>query len=202
MSLITKLATLKHDDGRVQNLTLVRKGKSSYQWYIGEKRWDEADYVAPGDAIKGLRVWAETDVAAIGIDLTFYEPVPTPAQRTAKRIMADITPYLKAPGGPTSEAELADLIEEEMHFSELLEHVQVLLAFCFQRRRAYAQALFPSKDGTTPRDVTADGLLLNCIEAVEKSAGIDLSNLTKILREPVGRIQVVTNVPTPKGPVN
>ena len=208
MTLINK-AVLKHlPSGKTQNLSLFRIEQNVYRWVddLTGKPCDGVDYLDISMAIKALRVRVETEPNMTGIDLMVLPVAPPPEERAARRIARLYTfALLKAlplssedvaeidPGGAVDE--VAEIIRNETGIDFLIEHTQTLLAFLFQRRLAYAKALFPTVQGQEPRDITLDGLLLQVIEAMQKATGQDYANLVKILKEPISTVKVVSALP-------
>lgn len=205
---IMKQAVLKKPGLADKQLHLVRLEKGCYRWIevLGEKPFGP-DWLSEHDAIKGIRVEIETNPEFVGVDLTVTTAQPSAEMRAAESVVeyyetifatvADINAR-----NPESRSEqvqsVMDCVTYETNLADLLEHFQVMLAYNFRNRRVYARALFPVRDGKEPRDLVGDGLLLNCIQAIEKSTGQKLDNLKAVLLEPVSNITVVGGSALPK----
>lgn len=197
---IKKRATLTHPHRPPQELHLMQIERGVFRWVTisAADRSFGPDYLTETDAIRGIRAEVESNPDMVGVDLTVFPVAPPPEVRAAKAIRDarnDVNPLFDVDM-------VAEIIRKETGIDGLLEHYQAMLAFLFQRRRAYAAALFPKVDGMEPRDITLDGLLLNCIEATEKSVGQGMDNLKAILNQPVSRIIKVGGGPQNPGKVN
>ena len=203
-----KRATLKREPAATVELLLVRHEPRVFRWHAAHGvPFDNVDYVAEVDALKALRVLVESSPEYVGVDLTIHSVTPPPEERAAEKITNYINEHGNpGPLGPNNWTppgdRIASIIRSETGITELIEQAEVLVAFLFQRRRAYARALFPAPAGEEPRDLTLDGLLLELIEALQTATQNDYGNLVKILKEPVGNIKVVAAMPTPPKGVN
>lgn len=171
-----KRAVLKFPDACVREYLLMRVEEKCYRWVDRTAHghyYNGVDYLDEATSMKALRVDIETSPEYVGVDLTIYPMDPTPAERAAKAIE-----FLE------TEEECADAIERETNLSGLLESGETLMAYLITRM-AY-------------RDMALGGLMMNYLEAVERSKKVDLSNLkNKIADTKVDRI-VVTNKLPPK----
>lgn len=143
----------------------------------------QIDFVTRHDAIKWLRLQAESDPAWVGVDLTINAAEQPPHIRAAERIWG-LAEDIDQP-------DVESIILEETNISDLLEHAGVLLAYLIRTGR---QAKPPGLD------MAEAGLILNVIEAIEKAERCDLGNLKKTLTADVNKVQVYSSMP-PKGGV-
>jgi hypothetical protein len=194
MTIVNK-AVLRHRNGKEQSLSLLKIESGVFRWITDEltKPWDGIDYLDRSMAIKALRVRVETDPAYVGADLTITSPDPTPAERAAAEIIKAIDANL--PIADTPCRTMAEIIDRETNLPALLDSFQTLMAYVFTRRLPFAMALFPTTAAGKPRDLVMDGLLLNAIEAIEKSTGQTFDSLRKQLEEPVSNLIVAHSLP-------
>lgn len=189
---ICKRATIKDKHGDTTEQFLFRHAKGDYRWADkGGNEFDGVAYLSEEDAIRAIRCKVEGEPEYVGADLTIFPVDPPPHVRAAEKCFEQqslsVTPFR-----PFIKQEvidmLAGIIEKETNIATLLDAYQTLLAHCFQRRRIYAKAQFPTVEGQEPRDLVFDGLLLTCIEETEKATRQNFDNLKKILMEPSSRI--------------
>jgi len=200
MAEITKRAKLKFPDARERNLVLLKIEPKVYVWKTeGGTDWDGVQYLEESTAISQLRVTIDHDPAYVGVDLTVTSPDPTPAQRAAEKIREGISEDLETTEVPfvawLYDNRIEKCINEETNIDPLVDHLQTLLAYLFRRRPAFAKAIFPVTEQGAPRDLTMDGLLLNVIQALEKTTGQKWENLTRLLMEPVSVISMASKLP-------
>jgi hypothetical protein len=189
-----KKAKLIFPDKREDNLVLLQVEPKVLRWETdGGREWDGVDYLDEATAIASIRVLVERDPAYVGVDLTVLSMDPTPAERAAGVIGFEF--------GMTEVPRVAEIIAKETNIDGLTEHISTLIAYLFRHRPAFAKALFPVTEAGAPRDMVLDGLLLNVIQAMEKSTGQTFGNLTKILLEPVSVIQMASKLPPGGGKI-
>jgi hypothetical protein len=208
MPQVVKHAIWKRANAHDERFMLVKIERGVFRWIVvlTGQPWDGVDYLCEGDAIKSMRVTVESSPLYVGVDMTLEDVTPTPEERTAEKIWSRYdrqqydSVYFPSPRVAEVEA-LADIIRQETNLPALTTAVSEMLAWLWTRRRAIARALCPPTPNGEPRDITMDGLLLNCIEAMQTTTGQDFSGMIKSLKEPVGQIAIARNMPMPKGPV-
>ena len=180
---VVQRATLKHEHQGIHNLTLAKIEPTVYRWLDQDGRpFNGVDYTAQDIAIKALRFTVESEVVWIGWDLTLIPTAPPPEERAAKHIIEA--------QWASSQDDIARIIREETGLPQLIESIELLLAYEIPRMK------YPKRPGL---DLTHGGLIYAVLEALEKTQHSDLGNLKAILREPVNRIQMYSNVPLKDG---
>jgi len=187
---VVQRATLKHEHQGIHNLTLAKIEPTVYRWLDQDGRpFNGVDYTAQDIAIKALRFTVETEVVWIGWDLTLIPTAPPPEERAAKRIVEQTLSFVGALSF-FDQDDIAQAIREETGLPQLIESIELLLAYEIPRMK------YPKRPGL---DLTHGGLIYAVLEALEKTQQSDLGNLKVILREPVNRIQMYSNVPLKDG---
>lgn len=178
---ITKRATIKSPVGLIVEMALFRVESKCYRWIetLSGQRSDDIDYLSESDAIRGLRVWADTDPSAVGYDLTIIPVAPPPEERAAKRILRELQ-------GEISVDEIAEIIRNETGLAAMIESSNLLLAYLIRNLHQ------PKPPGL---DVTQAGLILEVIVALERAQATDLPNLKKRLTETPSEIKIVGSAP-------
>ncbi len=200
MQLINR-AVIKSQDERIVNLSLFRIQPKVFRWITADGNpWDGVDYVERNDAIRALRVTVENDPDYIRSDLTVLPVEPPPEERAAVRInklvSSAIDDFFEMSGedndiDPSAAiAEIAEIIRQETGTAELIEHVNVLVAYCIQRIRS------PRPAGL---DMAQAGLIINVLEVLEKVQREDYSNLKKSLTEGTTSVKVYSAMPPTGG---
>lgn len=215
---VVKSASITHPARPTENLSLQKVERGVFRWTVTEtgQPWDGKDWLSEQDAIQQIRVTVDCEPEYVGCDLTVREVDPTPDERAAKRVFAicgmDDHEYspLEDSSCRDSIQELQDIsqiIRDETNINGILDATETLLAYLFIHRAAFSVALFLTtkygfllqqiKEPIPGRDLTMDGLILACVEAVEKAKQQDYSNLKKPLTEPISEIAVATRMPKP-----
>ena len=178
MKLVQK-ARLIYPDQRVQLLGLFQVEEKCLRWVVQDtdRRFDGVDYTSKPDAVVGLRVTVEGDPALKGCDLTILEIEPGPAERAAVRIVKG---FVTNPI-PEDKDTLAGIIQEETAIDQLREAGETLEAYLITRGGQ--------------RDLALGGLMLNFLDALEKSGGVKYDAIRRALTEPPPQIIPARNMP-------
>ena len=179
MKLIQK-ARLIYPDQRTQLLGLFQVETAVFRWVVQDtdRRFDGVDYVDKPSAVVGLRVTVEGDPAFKGSDLTILEIEPSPAERAARRIVDNYEP------DSTAIDWVSGIIQEETAIDQLREAGETLEAYLITRGGQ--------------RDLALGGLMLNFLDALEKSGGVKYDAIRRALTEPPPQIIPARSMPGPK----
>jgi hypothetical protein len=176
MKLIQK-ARLIYPDQRTQLLGLFQVETAVFRWVVQDtdRRFDGVDYVDKPSAVVGLRVTVEGDPAFKGVDLTVLSVEPGPAERAARRIVDNYEP------DSTAIDWVSGIIQEETAIDQLREAGETLEAYLITRGGQ--------------RDLALGGLMLNFLDALEKSGGVKYDAIRRALTEPPPQIIPARNMP-------
>ena len=158
-----KKARLLYPDIRVKILELFQLGETIFRWRGSDQKLDKTDYPDEDAAIIGLRVTVESDPAFKGVDLTILPLEPLPEERAATTI------FNRFLSTQPSVEELETIIRQEIAIDQLREHGGTLLAYLLTHGWV--------------RDLALGGLMLNFLDALERSGGVKYDALRKTLTE-------------------
>ena len=178
---VVNTASIVKPEGKTDRLALFKVERGCFRWrtQAGEVHPGlEADFLDASDAVRAIRVLVDGDPRFVGSDLTVHPVAPPPEERAAKAIW-------KA-GDDLSVDEIAEIIRKETAIDRLVENISLLVAYELPRLR------MPKPAGL---DLIQGGLLLNVIEAMERAQATDYSNLKSILKKPVEKVQLYSNLP-------
>jgi len=145
-------------------------------WEATGQPFDGVDYQDKATAIVQLRVAIEKE-AVPGADLTILSVEPGPSDRAAARIVKGfVTNPL-----PEHTETLAGIIQEETAIDQLREAGETLEAYLITRGGQ--------------RDLALGGLMLNFLDALEKSGGVKYDAIRRALTEPPPQIIPARNMP-------
>ena len=144
-------------------------------WEATGQPFDGVDYQDKSAAIVQLRVAIEKE-SVPGADLTILSVEPGPAERAAKRIYAETRSY--------NLGEVEYIIQEETAIDQLREAGETVLAYLITRGGQ--------------RDLALGGLMLNFLDALEKSGGVKYDAIRRALTEPPPMITPARSMPGPK----
>ena len=143
-------------------------------WEATAQPFDGVDYQDTAVAIVQLRVAIEKE-AVPGADLTILSVEPGPAERAARRIVDNYEP------DSTAIDWVSGIIQEETAIDQLREAGETLEAYLITRGGQ--------------RDLALGGLMLNFLDALEKSGGVKYDAIRRALTEPPPQIIPARNMP-------
>ena len=143
-------------------------------WEATGQPFDGVDYQDTAVSIVQLRVAIEKE-AVPGADLTILSVEPGPADRAARRIVDNYEP------DSTAIDWVSGIIQEETAIDQLREAGETLEAYLITRGGQ--------------RDLALGGLMLNFLDALEKSGGVKYDAIRRALTEPPPMITPARNMP-------
>lgn len=192
---IVKKAIIKHLENAEppQQLSLFRIEPKVYRWIndaTGQQtRSLPVDYLTEDDALRALRVRIDGEAQWVGWDLTIIPVADPPEVRAAKRLPSVFTRDWDN-DVPRAVDEAATIIRQETGIDKLVEAVNLLITYEMPRLR----------EGKRPGlDMKHGGLIIEVLEALEKTQQVDLSNLKAKLAQGLETVKVYTNAPPPEG---
>lgn len=173
-------------EGKERTLLLFRLAEKQFRWQTESgDLWEpcQETYVDWETAVKQIRVAVDTDPKLVGAKL-WIKPMEPPAEvRAAVKIAERYSLGAKGPRRDAAVEDIAKVIRETTNIGDLVEHFNNLIAYCFKCRIQFAMGVCPPTPGMVPRDLTMDGLLLECVTALEVTMDQKLPGLINKLKE-------------------
>lgn len=186
---VTKHALITRPNQPDVRLFLFRVERGVYRWRtdMGQGyRGLEVDYLSESDAVVAIRIMVDNSVDYVGCDLTINPVAPPAEERAAFRVLNEIKLARVLNEDAYSQDEIASIIRNETAIDKLTASINILIAYEIQR------LLQPKPPGL---DMTHAGLLLDVVEALERSQSVDLSQVKAKLKQPVDTVKIYSSLP-------